>query len=80
MSETVVNVYEAKTNLSKLLQQVEDGDEIVLGRAGRPVARLIAYQQQRQPRMPGRLAGRIEMKPDFSDTPEWLLDEFEADV
>ena len=80
MNETVVNVYEAKTNLSKLLERVEKGDEIVLGRAGRPIARLIAYHPQREPRVPGRLAGRIEMKPDFSETPEWLLDEFEADV
>lgn len=80
MSETVVNVYEAKTSLSKLLERVEKGDEIVLGRAGRPIARLIAYHPHGEPRVPGRLAGKIDMKPDFKDTPEWLLDEFEADV
>ena len=40
MSETVVNVYEAKTSLSKLLERVEKGDEIVLGRAGRRRLRL----------------------------------------
>ena len=80
MGETVVNVYEAKTSLSKLLAQVEQGAEIVIGRADRPVARLVAYHPQRQPRMPGRLAGGIDMEPDFADTPEWLLDEFEADV
>ena len=80
MSETVVNVYEAKTSLSKLLERVEGGDEIVLGRAGHPIARLIAYQPQRKPRVPGRLAGEIDMKPGFKDTPVWLIDEFEANV
>lgn len=80
MSVTVINVYEAKTNLSKLLERVEKGDEIVLGRAGRPIARLVAYRPQSNPRVPGRLAGKIQMSPDFADTPEWLLDMFEADV
>ena len=74
----VVNVYEAKTNLSKLLDRVERGEEIVLGRNGRPVARLSAYGPRRTPRVPGRLAGRIEMAPDFAETPEWLIDAFEA--
>ena len=81
MSEAVVNVvnvYEAKTNLSKLLDRVERGEEIVLGRAGRPVARLSAYRPRRTPRVPGRLAGRIEMAPDFADTPEWLIEAFET--
>lgn len=77
MSEAVVNVYEAKTNLSKLLDRVEQGEEIVLGRAGRPVARLLAYQPRRSPRVPGRLAGKIDMAPDFAETPEWLIDAFE---
>lgn len=77
MSEAVINVYEAKTNLSKLLDRVERGEEIVLGRSGRPVARLTAYRPRRTPRVPGRLEGQIEMAPDFADTPEWLIEAFE---
>lgn len=77
MSERVINIYEAKANLSKLLRRVEQGEEIVIGRAGRPIARLCAYQARRAPRVPGRLAGKIKMAPDFSDTPEWLIDAFE---
>ena len=80
MSETVVNVYEAKTNLSKLLNRVEQGEEIVLGRSGRPVARLVAYRPRNAPRVPGRLAGKIEMAPDFADTPEWLISAFAAEA
>ena len=78
MSEALVNVYEAKTNLSKLLARVEHGEEIVVGRAGRPIARLIAYRPQRAPRVQGRLAGRIEIAPDFAQTPQWLVDAFEG--
>lgn len=78
MSEAVINVYEAKTNLSKLLNRVEQGEEVVIGRSGRPVARLVAYRPRRAPRVPGRLAGKVKMADDFADTPEWLIDAFEA--
>ena len=74
----VVNVYEAKTRLSELLERVSRGEEIVLGRAGRPVARLVPYRPVRDPRVPGRLAGRITVAPDFDITPEELLDAFEG--
>ena len=79
MTEAVINVYDAKTNLSKLLNRVEQGEEIVLARSGRPVARLVAYRPRRAPRVPGRLAGKLEVAADFADTPEWLIDAFEAE-
>lgn len=78
MSEAVINVYEAKTNLSKLLNRVEQGEDVVIGRSGRPVARLVAYRPRRAPRVPGRLEGKIDMAEDFADTPEWLIDAFES--
>lgn len=74
----VINVYEAKTRLSELLERAGQGEEFVLARAGRPVARLIPYRRQREPRMPGRLAGRIVMAPDFDETPGEVLDAFEG--
>ena len=74
----VVNVYEAKTRLSELLERVSRGEEIVLGRAGRPVARLVPYRPVRDPRVPGRLAGRITAAPDFDITPDEFLDAFEG--
>ena len=55
----VVNVHEAKTHLSRLLERVEQGERIVLGRNGRPVARLVPYVDERQPRRPGALKGQI---------------------
>ena len=57
MSEAVVNVYEAKTSLSKLLNRVEQGEEIVLGRSGRPVARLVAYRPRRPSPIPTTTCG-----------------------
>lgn len=69
-----VNVYEAKTQLSKLLEQVEAGDEIVIARHGKPVARLVPLQRTAAPRELGTLRGKIWMAPDF-DEPDPELEE-----
>lgn len=72
------NVHEAKTHLSKLLEQVERGEEVIIGRAGKPVARLVPYVEAPRPRVPGAMRGRIAIPDDFDATPEWLVDEFEG--
>ncbi len=64
MSETV-NVYEAKTHLSRLLAQVEAGEDIVIARHGRPIARLVPFVATRTQRRPGALAGKIDIADDF---------------
>ncbi|MGH4012644.1 MAG: type II toxin-antitoxin system Phd/YefM family antitoxin [Pseudonocardiaceae bacterium] len=69
-----VNVYEAKTQLSKLLEQVEAGDEIVIARHGKPVARLVPLQRTAVPRRLGSLRGKIWMAPDFDEADEELID------
>lgn len=74
----VINVYEAKTNLSKLLDRVADGEELVLGRAGRPIARLVPYALPRTPRRPGRLGGTVWVAPDFDETPAGVVADFEG--
>jgi prevent-host-death family protein len=65
--EKQVNVYEAKTQLSKLLEQVEAGEEIVIARNGRPVARLVPAQRRRSPRVPGAWKGKVWIADDFDD-------------
>lgn len=60
----MVNVHEAKTQLSRLLQQVEAGEEVIIARAGKPVARLVPLQPNRPQRQPGRLEGIILPPPD----------------
>jgi prevent-host-death family protein len=63
-----VNVHEAKTHLSRLIERVAAGEEITLARAGRPVARLVPYDRRTAARQPGLLRGQIRMAPDF-DSP-----------
>ena len=75
---TQVNLYDAKTQLSRLVDRAAAGEEIILGKAGKPMARLVPYRERRAPRQPGALAGRVRIAADFDDTPEWLIDAFEA--
>lgn len=60
-----VNVYEAKSRLSALLVRVEAGEEIVIARNGRPVARLVPMRERRSARVPGAWKGQVWMAPDF---------------
>jgi prevent-host-death family protein len=75
MSE-VLNVYEAKSKFSDVLNRVEAGEDIVIARAGRPVARLIPYVERIAPRVPGLLRGQIWIADDFDETPEDLIASF----
>lgn len=59
-----VNIHEAKTHLSKLLKRVLEGEEIVIARSGRPIARLVPYAQQ-APRQFGVDRGLFEVPDDF---------------
>jgi|688.fasta_scaffold137156_2 prevent-host-death family protein len=63
---SIVNIYEAKTRFSELIKSVESGDEYVVARAGRPVARIVPYVSETGPR-PGRgsARGRIWVSEDF---------------
>lgn len=68
MPETV-NVYEAKTHLSQLIDRAAAGEEIVIARAGRPVARLVGLGDSPQARVPGAWRGQVAMAADFDDLP-----------
>ena len=74
----VVGVHEAKTTLSKLIQKASAGEEVVITRAGTPVAKLVAVASQ-GPREIGRDVGRFEVPDDFNEPlPDDLLDAFEG--
>ncbi len=62
----IVNVHDAKTHFSRILEQAHAGQEIVLAKAGKPYARLMPLAADTGRRQPGRLAGRIEA--DFFDS------------
>lgn len=76
MAKTV-NVHEAKTHLSRLLLEVERGREIVIARAGRPIARLVAAGPVAKREL-GQERGQIWISPDFDEPmPDDWLDEWE---
>ena len=68
-----VNIHEAKTHLSKLLKRVMNGEEIIIARAGEPIARLLPIMPQPGPRKPGSAVGQVIISPDFDEP----LPEFE---
>lgn len=77
--EKQVNVYEAKSQLSKLLEQVEAGDEIVIARNGRPIAKIVPLWRRTSPRVPGGWEGKVRIADDFDDPGgEWgeMVDDF----
>ena len=74
-----VNIHEAKTQLSRLVEQVEGGAEIVIARAGRPVARLAPLAPSVRGKQLGLLRGKIRVGADFdAPLPDDLLDAFEG--
>lgn len=73
-----VNIHEAKTNLSKLLTRVKEGEEIIIAKAGKPVARLIPVIERPVERLPGSAKGQVRISPDFdARLPESFLKSFE---
>jgi prevent-host-death family protein len=62
-----VNIHEAKTHLSRLVEEAASGEEIIIAKAGKPTARLTGLGRKRRSRRPGLLKGRI-----------WIADDFEA--
>lgn len=71
-----VNVHEAKTQLSRLLQAVEDGEEVVIARAGKPVAKLVPHARDGKPRAPGWAEDRIEILDGFDEYDEQIARDF----
>ncbi len=62
-----VNIHEAKTNLSKLLVQVQEGQEIIIANNGKPVARLVPATESKGQRVPGSAKHKVVIAPDFND-------------
>lgn len=75
MGRVVVNVHEAKTHLSRLLERVRAGEEVIIAKGGTPYARLVPLEAPR-PRHPGLLEGRVEDS-FFEPLPDEELDAWE---
>jgi prevent-host-death family protein len=57
---------EAKAGLSALIEKVMAGQEVIIGKAGKPVAKLVRYERSKKPRRPGALRGKIKIGDDFN--------------
>jgi prevent-host-death family protein len=79
MAKAAVNIHEAKTHLSRLVERAEGGEEIVIARAGKPAAKLIPFTDERVERVPGRLRGQIAIRGDFDELPANLAAAFRGE-
>lgn len=72
----ITNISEAKAQLSKLIEKVTAGEDVIIGKAGKPVARLVRYEKNGQQRQPGALKGKIKIAEDFDDFPKDIAESF----
>lgn len=75
-----VNIHAAKTHLSRLVDEVAAGDEIVIAKAGKPLARLVPFAPDRKPRRPGLMKGKLWVAEDFDEPlPEEVMAAFRGE-
>ena len=75
---TTLNIHAAKTHFSKLIEEVEDGEEVIIAKAGKPIARLVPIEKTGRRKL-GVLAGRLTVPDDFdAPLPEEVLAAFEG--
>jgi len=72
----VTSIHEAKTHLSKLVQRAVDGEEIIIGKAGKAMVKLIPYDVCEEHRQPGQWRGKVKMAKDFDQLPEDIVGSF----
>ncbi len=72
----ITNISEAKARLSALIEKVMAGQEVIIGKAGKPVAKLVRYERSEKPRKPGALKGKIKIGDDFDELPKDIAKAF----
>ncbi len=74
-----INIHEAKTHFSKLIELAFKGEEVVICKSGRPIARLVKYQRDDKPRKLGCWKGKVRIAEDFDDLPASLAAAFRGE-
>lgn len=78
MKPSTINIHEAKTHLSRLVDEVCNGKELILAKAGKPLVKLVPLEKVKTTRTPGFLKGKIKISADFdAPLPKNWLDDFE---
>jgi prevent-host-death family protein len=72
-----VNTHEAKTQLSRILSEVEQGEEYIVARSGKPIARLLPYVESTPRPEPGKWRNRVAIRDDFDEDDQELTEQFE---
>ncbi|MFV1979941.1 MAG: type II toxin-antitoxin system Phd/YefM family antitoxin [Rhodothermia bacterium] len=75
---TTINIHEAKTHLSRIIERVSQGESVIIGKAGKPVAVLSPYVASDKPRRAGSMKGRIQISDDFDADDDLIADLFEG--
>lgn len=65
MSQVIYNLYKAKASLSRLVDRAASGEEIILSKAGKPLAKLVPFHRPAAPRQPGGWEGQVQISEDF---------------
>ena len=73
------NIHEAKSQLSKLVELAFQGEDVIICKAGKPVAKLVVYQEKLKVRAPGCWKGEVHMSEDFESLPEDMAAEFQGE-
>jgi prevent-host-death family protein len=74
----IVNMHQAKSSLSRLVERALAGEDVIIGRNGEPLVRLVPIPKTREPRIPGRMKGKIWISPDFDQMSEEELKDWEG--
>jgi prevent-host-death family protein len=73
----IVNMHQAKTSLSRLVERALAGEDVVIARNGEPLVKLVPVAKERKPRVPGRYKGKVWIAPDFEFTDGEIEELFE---
>ena len=75
-----INIHEAKTHLSQIIERVAGGESVIIGKAGKPMAVLSPYVATRRPRKAGSMKGKIHIADDFDADNDVIADLFEGQI
>ena len=72
----IANIHEAKSRLSKLIEQAMNGEDVIIAKAGQPMVRLVPIRSDASPRRGGQWKGRVRIADDFDELPDDFAAEF----
>lgn len=75
-----ISIHQAKRHLSLLVERVAEGEEIIITRAGNPVAKLVPYREDAGPRQPGYWRGQVSIRDDFDALPDDVAAAFRGET